>query len=76
MFNFLKSKIEGPDEEAVVQFGDADYVRPVSRDADGRPYVIICGKYLWIDEAGRSYRRVMWLRRNPALSEYGCREKE
>lgn len=50
-------------EQAAVEFAGEHMVCRVKRDVDDRPYVVICGRFIRLDDEEGKYRRVVWLKR-------------
>lgn len=71
----FKSRIKtSANEVAAVNFADRHYICDVHRDADDRPYVVICDRFVRLDSqnpAEADYRDVVWLKRRAPSTEEG-----
>jgi len=57
-----------PAERAAVLFGHEHRICTVHRDADDRPYVVICDRFIRLDESNGYDREIVWLKRRPTVS--------
>jgi hypothetical protein len=67
MFSLFKRP---PREKAYVEFGSDHHLCRVLRDADDRPYVLICSTAIRIDDPDEiKRRRVVWVTRRPEMGK-------